>query len=88
MNLLDILVGFVCVVIVAVFMAFAPKRATCPKGMYQAHGIKPDGSYLCRDVVPEGKEDTVVPRDKRGRIWCTGGARPIVVDERTVGCQR
>lgn len=23
-----------------------------------------------------------------GQIYCTGGARPIVVDDRTVGCQR
>lgn len=84
----DVLIGFVAACIVATFMMLAPRKATCRKGMYQAHGVTPSGKYLCRDVVPEGREDEIEPEEYGGSIYCTGGSRPIVINERTVGCQR
>lgn len=75
-----------------------PSRATCPAGYDLRTGIRRSGDFQCwphpvgdpewdgtwrrpdRSVQPDG----VI----RSRIYCTGGASPIVVDYRTVGCQR
>lgn len=75
-----------------------PTRARCPIGYDLRTGIRSDGRFECwpsptgpsewdgtwarpeRSVQPDGVIES--------RIYCTGGARPIVVDARTVGCQR
>lgn len=79
-----------------------PQRATCPPGMYLSTGVRAvdgplggRGSFSC--AFPPGSPDwsgtgpdrgASYPGDLRGRIYCTGGSHPIVVNERTVGCQR
>lgn len=70
------------------------ERATCPPGMY-AEGVRPSGETSCVASPPPGCEEPVgtwyacpEPRRFPTRIHCTGGSRPIVVDERTVGCTR
>jgi hypothetical protein len=78
-----------------------PTRAQCPQGWYLATGVRtsdtyaPRGSFACQR--PPGGPDwtgtgpdlgTRPPGELRGRIYCTGGSSPIVVNERTVGCQR
>lgn len=90
-------------VLVVVCSFVRPTRGECPPGWYVLDGVRTrdswrgvTGSWSCR--IPEPDD----PRDQAGgmntgarpnveinaRIYCTGGALPIVVNERTVGCQR
>lgn len=72
-----------------------PRAARCPPRWYLSEGVRRSGEYVCHEPLPRSLDDT---RDGAsqgsdglripGRIYCTGGARSIVVDERTVGCQR
>jgi hypothetical protein len=70
-----------------------PAELHAPAGWY-VNGVTPSGRTelrraprtACdgaRDICAD-EPDVVLP----GRIHCTGGARPIVVNYRTVGCQR
>lgn len=75
-----------------------PTRAHCPAGYDLRTGIRGSGAFECwpspkGDPLYDGaggfpersvQSDAIV----RSRIYCTGGAHPIVVNERTVGCQR
>jgi len=73
-----------------------PTRMSClDKWMHD--GVRTDGSFVCRPV-PIGDPDydgtwqrpdrsTQPPGEIRARIYCSG-ACPIVIDGRTVGCQR
>jgi hypothetical protein len=77
--------------ILVVLVALA--RARCPEG-WSVNGIRPDGSYECLSPIPRGCGEPVGDSPpcppttlSRGRIYCTGGSVPIVVDNRTVGCQ-
>jgi hypothetical protein len=63
-----------------------PRRARCPDGMY-VNGVRPSGAFECR-IAPKLKHEAPPDSELGGRIYCTGGTRPIVVDYRTVGCQR
>ena len=78
--------------ILAVMMT--PKH--CRPGWY-VEGVRPSGLTVCRPAPPPDCGEPVppfeqpCPRDDRYEpmaIYCTGGARAIVVDSRTVGCQR
>lgn len=71
---------------------------TCPSGTH-GNGIRNDGYFTCLpDPIPGvdirtprgGWTDTSVMPDGElsGTLHCTGGSRPIVVDYRSVGCQR
>jgi hypothetical protein len=75
-----------------------PERAQCPVGWF-AEGVRPDGSTTCVHAPPRhcgdaagsaGEQAPCVYEERRMamRVYCTGGAHPIIVDERTVGCQR
>jgi hypothetical protein len=73
-----------------------PTSARCPPQHDLRTGIRADGRFECWPQLradPEwddtrdgtGVQSSVtIP----GRIYCTGGTRPIVIDYRTVGCQR
>lgn len=75
-----------------------PDHGGCGEGWW-VNGVRPDGRYGCRprSLLPDhpsrGHEpDDVYDADSDheiySRIYCTGGTQPIVVDFRTVGCQR
>lgn len=75
-----------------------PHAARCPAGRDLRTGIRRDGAFECWSAVRGSPEwDGTWERPERGvqdddavasRIYCTVGAVPIVVDNRTVGCQR
>jgi hypothetical protein len=70
-------------------------RARCPQG-WRHEGIRPSGDYRCKPSLvggerdPAGGIDTAVQPagEIGGRIYCTGGSVPVVIDYRTVGCTR
>lgn len=90
----------ILVVIIAVMFVFrcgAPTRAQCPTLNEYVEGVRRDGSTWCakspslreRDCTPDpvcswSEPVYTVPL----QIYCTGGTRPIVIDQRTIGCQR
>lgn len=77
------------ILIVAAAAVFQPTRCWCPHGWY-VNGVRPSGSFECRRSpmvdassaaeVNDGTPDWILP----GTVYC---AHPIVLDERTVGCQ-
>lgn len=80
------------VFVIAVLLS--PKR--CREGWF-VDGVRPSGVTRCRPAPPPRCGEPVpphnqpCPKDERAElmvIYCTGGTRPIVVDDRTVGCQR
>ena len=89
---------FVSIVCLMLAMVAHPTRATCPTGWYLSMGIRRSGEFLCQPVPVGGDDDVLTGKDTayqppgtiHGRLYCTGGAQPIV-DIRTgrsVGCQR
>lgn len=94
---MDELFSIVLTVVLLLFVAFArPERAHAPPG-WHFEGIRPSGETTLRHAPPPNCGEPVppydqpCPRDERAigtRIFCTGGALPIVVDSQTVGCQR
>lgn len=75
-----------------------PRSAKCPPGWALLTGIRESGRFACyppaigddyRDARGIVHDDSYQPPGELdGQIYCTGGTRPIVVDYRTVGCQR
>lgn len=65
-----------------------PHSAQAPHGFY-INGVRPTGHFELRRI-PLGRDDDAPqpPGVLQGRIWCGNGERAIVVNERTVGCQR
>ena len=92
-----LLYAFVAFIAAARAMAWhPPNRATCPPGWF-VEGVRPTGATQCRPNPPAHCGEPVppdngpCPRDDRMiplEIYCTGGSHAIVVNERTVGCQR
>ena len=98
----DILLDLACFLITILLfcygMIIAPDRMTCPPHWHN-DGVRRNGRFSC---IPEPVGDPdwdgtwqrspdrsiQPPGEIRSRIYCTGGARPISVDGRTVGCQR
>lgn len=88
---------FTTTLVTAITIALAvatPKQ--CAPGWY-LEGVRPSGYTQCRPVPPSYCGEPVppfnrpCPHDERSSpmvIYCTGGAHPIVVNARTVGCQR
>lgn len=81
--------------------ALLPQHAVCRDGWHLDMGVRVDGpdvgSYSCAPPLPLCCEDAAGPCEhvkcpdrprEFGRIYCTNGTIPIVVNERTVGCQR
>lgn len=87
-------IEYLCALATCVVLAFSvflqPTRATCPGSYwYLDEGIKSTGEFRCVQQLVGGENDAVQPPGEiYGKIHCTGGARPIVVNYRTVGCQR
>lgn len=83
--------------VLVVAAVIRPSRGMCPAGMHH-EGVRRDGAFVCvrAPVGDPGRDGTwgnpdvsvVPPGEIAGHIYCTGGALPIVVDERVVGCQR
>ena len=88
--------------LLALGMCTQPTRGRCMDGWYLRDGVRSDtfrgwprGSYTCARPPIGGDTDVLTgrataidrPGEYTGRIHC-GGRREIVVDERTVGCQR
>jgi len=88
----------VTLAIATVSMCVRPSRARCPIGYDLRTGVQRSGAFVCwpsptgnpmYDGAGGYPERSVQSNATIGRaIYCTGGARPIVVDYRTVGCQR
>jgi hypothetical protein len=62
-----------------------PDRVTCARGFY-AEGVRPSGETTCRRAPRSDLDDS--DETYGARVHCTGGADPIVIDHRTVGCTR
>lgn len=88
--------GALATILVTVISVFTkPTSATCPgRDWYLDNGVRSNGSYRCSPPVIEpigdygGNEVSSPPGKIYGQIYCTGGARAIVLDHRRVGCQR
>jgi len=87
----EVLGSFVSILLLLAAMVVRPARATCPEPtrMWYVEGIPRSGVFTCKRT-PTGHENDSPERPGRitSRIYCTGGSLPIVVDFRTVGCQR
>ncbi len=79
------LFALITLAIIVITSIAEPRRVRCPSGWY-AEGVRPSGATTCRrapinDITPPtGAIDALV--------YCTGGSLPIVIDHRTVGCNR
>lgn len=83
---------------IAVLVVVAPTKQFCEPGYY-VDGVDPTGWYQCRQTPTLQHDEESPPHwrpaddlpgegnEYRGRVWCTGGQMPIVVNEKTVGCQ-
>lgn len=88
-NLQYLLLGVFIVLVCAVLQ---PTRVRCPHGWW-VNGVRPSGAFECRKtprsiVTPSAAEVHEIDSDWMiaGDLYC-GEQLPIVVDERTVGCQ-
>lgn len=71
-----------------------PTRARCP-ARWRNEGIRRDGRFECKRPLVGGEDDrpgvpdTSVqpPGELLGRIYCTGGRVPVVLNYRTVACE-
>ena len=66
----------------------------CPHGFWVA-GVRPSGSFTCRPTpITRGDrcrtecDDGTPDVELTGRIRCTGGTVPIVINEHAVACVR
>lgn len=93
----DVVSLLATIALLCISMVMRPTHARCPIGWY-VNGVRPSGGFQCLRAPtgdPDydgtwGHPDRTIdhPGDLRGRIYCTGGATPIVVDDRAVGCMR
>ena len=84
------------ILVLCVCMLVRPTQVICPEGWY-VNGVRKTGQTECIPV-PRGFEELTdrgiidnsiqPPGYVSVRIYCTGGTRAIVVNQRTVGCQR
>lgn len=81
--------GLLSIILIIASAFVQPERAKCPRGSYLHTGIRTDGRFECAQTLLGRENDAEQPPGiLHGRIYCTGGALPIVVNERIVGCQR
>jgi hypothetical protein len=96
--LVDITLAFFSICCLMWSMATYSTTGHCPDGWW-VNGVRPTGLYSCRprSLLPDrpsrGHEqdepdDPAADHEICNQIYCTGGSHPIVVDFRTVGCQR
>lgn len=80
----EVLTTIATIAIMLVSIVAQPTRANCPAGWY-AEGVRPSGSFVCH----EGNGVPVPPGRIGMRVYCTGGAVPVLRnDGATVGCMR
>lgn len=94
----DLLSAIATLILLCCSMAVRPTKARCPATYDLRTGIRTSGHFECwPHPVGDPEWDGTWQRPERSRqpagvlgsrIFCTNGTRPIVVDERTVGCQR
>jgi hypothetical protein len=86
-----LILGIASAIIAVASCTYRPDRAQCAEGYY-VNGVRGDGRFECLRSPPVAKRDCTQPTGPSlgivSRIYCTGGSRPIVVDQRTVGCIR
>jgi len=91
----DVLFALVTLVVLITVAVIRPERARAPRGWY-VEGVRPDGATTIRQAPPQGCGEPVPPNNQpcphapafESRIYCTNGTLPVVVDDRTIGCQR
>lgn len=93
----DVSQAVLAAIAVLCFAIARPTHYRCEPGYY-VEGVRPSGETRCVEA-PTDRGDGECIAGGRCRfadtalsypvqLYCTGGAHPIVVDERTVGCQR
>jgi hypothetical protein len=94
--IVEVLFALAAIVLLCGSMALRPAHARCPPDWY-VEGVRPSGVSRCLPSPPRDCGEPVPPhngpcpadaRELPVRIYCTGGSRAIVVDERTIGCTR
>lgn len=76
-----------------------PTSAHCPQGDYLGEGVRTSGEFACYHHTkpwtccgePKGPcslTDCPEPEITRSQIHCTAGSIPVIVDQRTIACQR
>lgn len=99
----ELLAALVTAILLIAVTVRRPTSATCPRGYALLEGVRtqplgaqPRGAFTCARPPIGGDDDALTgestardqPGEIRSRIYCTGGAVPILVNHRTVGCQR
>lgn len=95
-DTIALIAAMLAMLIVIAFVRHGQTTARCDVGEY-VEGVRPTGKTRCvrvpatetdcrgaRACHPD--EEPVYTRELE--IYCTGGSVPVVVDERTIGCQR
>lgn len=85
----DVLAVLVSIALLSIACAMRPIHGRCPASWW-VDGVRPSGEYRCAYSADDRDWPTIDawPVEIESRIYCTGGARPIVVNARSVGCQR
>lgn len=94
----DLLAAMFSILLLCCSFIVRPQHARCPEHHDLRMGIRRSGEFQCW-ATPSGPveyDGTWERRDRSkqsgailtGRLWCTNGTSPIVVNERVVGCQR
>ena len=93
--IIQALAGLATILLTTFGIFTRPTKATCPgRSWYLDSGVRPSGIYRCAPPLIEpvgdygGNDVQPAPGHIYGQVYCTGGARAIVVDHRRVGCQR
>lgn len=98
--MIDAFVVLVILLVDALLVVMMPRIARCPPKWSLAEGVRRSGvnvgEFACYSPPPrtcgepKGPYEVPCPPSEKfhARIYCTGGALPIVVDDRTVGCSR
>jgi hypothetical protein len=92
---IEVVLALASIALLMVAFVISPVAGECPPGMDLRMGVRRTGEYECWTIPPQGCGEAVGPTRAcpeptitHGRIHCTNGTQPIVVDFRTVGCQR
>lgn len=99
--MIEIGTSLLTIIVLLISMATKPQHAKCPAGFVVANvrtssQLEPRGTFTCDRPALGGDSDVKTgkitarpqPGEIKGRLYCTGGSSPIVVDSRTVGCSR
>jgi len=97
-ELLDFFWTIGSIVLLMISFVTRPTIVKCPDGWYADSGVRRSGAFSCaRTIVGNPDNDGVnghpeqgvqSPARLLGKVYCTGGALPIIVDQQTVGCSK